>query len=52
MQAVGAYSGGKLGQIRDAKGKAVATVFMQLGSDQKYQILQGLLSKIMQQVTS
>ncbi|CAD6571787.1 MAG: hypothetical protein CYPHOPRED_004580 [Cyphobasidiales sp. Tagirdzhanova-0007] len=48
--AIGAYGGGKVGQIRDAKGKAVATVFMGLGSDQRYAILQGLLSKIMAQV--
>ena len=51
-QAVGAYSGGKIGQIRDAKGKAVATVFMSLSADKKYSVLQSLLAKVMAQVAS
>lgn len=44
-QAIGAYGGGKVGAIRDAKGKAVATVFKEMGGDQKAAILQALLSK-------
>lgn len=34
-----------MGAIRDAKGKAVATVFKDLGGDQKAAILQALLAK-------
>lgn len=52
LQAIGAYSGGKIGQIRDAKGKAVATVFMSLSADKKYSVLQSLLAKVMAQVAS
>ena len=32
---VGAYAGNRLGAIRDAKGKAVAAVFAELGGTQK-----------------
>ena len=35
---VGAYAGNRLGAIRDAKGKSVATVFMQLGGNQKAEV--------------
>ncbi|KAL7008326.1 hypothetical protein EMMF5_002055 [Cystobasidiomycetes sp. EMM_F5] len=49
--AIGAYGGGKVGAIRDAKGKAVATVFKEMGGDQKAAILQALLSKVMGSVT-
>jgi hypothetical protein len=35
---VGAYGGKRLGAIRDAKGKAVGAVFMELGNDQKAEV--------------
>ena len=35
---VGAYAGNRLGAIRGAKGKSVATVFMQLGGNQKAEV--------------
>ncbi|EIN13482.1 DnaJ-domain-containing protein [Punctularia strigosozonata HHB-11173 SS5] len=44
---VGAYGGKKLGQIRDAKGKAVGAVFMELGNDQKAEILRALAMKVL-----
>lgn len=34
----GAYAGNRLGAIRDAKGKAVATVFAELGGTQKAEV--------------
>jgi len=49
--ALGAYAGGKVGSVRDAKGKAVATVFAELGGDQKAQILQALLAKVIGSAT-
>ena len=35
---VGAYAGNRLGAVRDAKGKAVATVFAELGNEQKAEV--------------
>jgi hypothetical protein len=35
---VGAYAGNRLGAVRDAKGKAVAAVFAELGNEQKAQV--------------
>lgn len=35
---VGAYAGNRLGAVRDAKGKAVATVFAELGGTQKAEV--------------
>ncbi|KAH8926690.1 DnaJ-domain-containing protein [Atractiella rhizophila] len=45
--AVGGYGGSKLGAIRDAKGKAVYHVFMDLGADQKAEILRNLAFKVL-----
>ncbi|KAJ3520983.1 hypothetical protein NM688_g9081 [Phlebia brevispora] len=44
---VGAYAGNRLGAIRDAKGKSVASVFSELGGDQKAQILRALAAKVL-----
>ncbi|KZT06834.1 DnaJ-domain-containing protein [Laetiporus sulphureus 93-53] len=44
---VGAYAGNRLGAIRDAKGKSVASVFAQLGSNQKAEILRALATKVL-----
>ncbi|KAI0318486.1 DnaJ domain-containing protein [Amylostereum chailletii] len=44
---VGAYAGNRLGAIRDAKGKSVATVFSQLGGSQKAEILRALAMKVL-----
>ncbi|KDE09688.1 hypothetical protein MVLG_00092 [Microbotryum lychnidis-dioicae p1A1 Lamole] len=44
--AVGGFAGSKLGAVRDAKGKAVYTVFKELGSDQKAQVLAALAAKV------
>jgi hypothetical protein len=35
---VGAYTGNRLGAIRDAKGKSVAAVFSELGAPQKVEV--------------
>lgn len=35
---VGGYAGNRLGAIRDAKGKAVASVFAELGGTQKAEV--------------
>lgn len=35
---VGAYAGNRLGAVRDAKGKAVAAVFAELGHEQKAEV--------------
>ena len=35
---VGAYTGNRLGAIRDAKGKSVAAVFSELGGAQKAEV--------------
>ena len=35
---LGAYAGNRLGAIRDAKGKSVAAVFSELGSNQKAEV--------------
>jgi len=43
---VGAYAGNRLGAIRDAKGKAVAAVFAELGGEQKAEIIKALAMKI------
>lgn len=43
---VGAYAGNRLGAIRDAKGKAVAAVFAELGNEQKAEIIKALAMKI------
>jgi len=43
---VGAYAGNRLGAIRDAKGKAVAAVFAELGGTQKAEIIRALALKI------
>ncbi|KAI0034305.1 DnaJ-domain-containing protein [Vararia minispora EC-137] len=44
---VGAYAGNRLGAIRDAKGKAVAVVFKELGGQQKAEILRALAMKVL-----
>ncbi|KAI0079566.1 DnaJ-domain-containing protein [Panus rudis PR-1116 ss-1] len=44
---VGAYAGNKLGAIRDAKGKSVASVFSDLGGSQKAEILRALAAKVL-----
>jgi len=49
--AIGGYAGGKIGSIRDAKGKAVATVFSELGGDQKAAIIAALMKKVLGSVT-
>ena len=35
---VGAYAGNRLGAIRDAKGRSVASVFADLGGNQKAEV--------------
>lgn len=44
---VGGLAGSKLGAIRDAKGKSVASVFAELGGQQKAEILRALAMKIL-----
>ncbi|KAN0125179.1 DnaJ domain containing protein [Russula decolorans] len=44
---VGAYTGNRLGAIRDAKGKSVAAVFSELGAPQKVEILRALALKVL-----
>ena len=43
---IGGFAGSRLGSIRDAKGKAVYTVFTELGADQKAAILKALAVKV------
>jgi hypothetical protein len=43
---VGAYGGKRLGAIRDAKGKSVASVFTQLGAGQKAEVSVLLFRKL------
>jgi len=43
---VGAYAGNRLGAVRDAKGKAVAAVFAELGHEQKAEIIKALVVKL------
>jgi len=44
---VGAVAGNRLGAVRDAKGKAVAAVFNDLGGQQKAEVLRALASKVL-----
>ncbi|KAI9508804.1 DnaJ-domain-containing protein [Russula earlei] len=44
---VGAYTGNRLGAIRDAKGKSVAAVFAELSGAQKAEILRALALKVL-----
>jgi len=44
---VGSYAGNRLGAVRDAKGKSVASVFSQLGGSQKAEILRALAMKVL-----
>ncbi|KAG5648107.1 hypothetical protein DXG03_007142 [Asterophora parasitica] len=44
---VGAYAGNRLGAVRDAKGKSVASVFNELGGSQKAEILRALALKVL-----
>lgn len=43
----GAVLGNRLGAIRDAKGKSVGEVFINVGSDQKAEVLKALASKVL-----
>ncbi|KAJ7631202.1 hypothetical protein FB45DRAFT_979295 [Roridomyces roridus] len=44
---LGAVAGNRLGAVRDAKGKAVAAVFSELGGSQKAEILRALALKVL-----
>ncbi|KIK06856.1 hypothetical protein K443DRAFT_129441 [Laccaria amethystina LaAM-08-1] len=44
---LGAFAGNRLGAIRDAKGKSVASVFNELGGQQKAEILRALAMKVL-----
>ncbi|KAL0575980.1 hypothetical protein V5O48_005980 [Marasmius crinis-equi] len=44
---LGGYAGNRLGAIRDAKGKSVASVFNELGGSQKAEILRALAMKVL-----
>ncbi|KAJ6503277.1 DnaJ domain-containing protein [Mycena vitilis] len=44
---LGAVAGNRLGAIRDAKGKSVASVFTELGGNQKAEILRALAVKVL-----
>ncbi|CCA67878.1 hypothetical protein PIIN_01701 [Serendipita indica DSM 11827] len=44
---MGGYAGNRLGAIRDAKGRAVLTVFNELASEQKAEILKSLAFKVL-----
>lgn len=44
---MGGYAGNRLGAIRDAKGKSVASVFTELGADKKAEILKALAFKVL-----
>ncbi|KAN0065963.1 hypothetical protein ACQY0O_001097 [Thecaphora frezii] len=48
----GAFLGGQLGRIRDAKGKSVAEVFMGLAAAQRAEVLTRLLQKVLSQQTT
>jgi len=45
--ALGAFTGNRLGAVRDAKGKSVAAVFSELGNQQKAEILRALAMKVL-----
>ncbi|EGG06698.1 uncharacterized protein MELLADRAFT_106535 [Melampsora larici-populina 98AG31] len=45
--AIGSFAGNRLGSIRDAKGKSVSAVFLELDSVQKATILKGLAIKVL-----
>jgi len=38
---LGAFAGNRLGAVRDAKGKSVAAVFSELGTQQKFEVCIG-----------
>lgn len=38
---IGAFAGNRLGAIRDAKGKSVAAVFSELGTEQRFEVCIG-----------
>lgn len=44
---MGGYAGNRLGAVRDAKGKSVASVFAELGGDKKAEILRALAFKVL-----
>ncbi|KAI6005250.1 DnaJ domain-containing protein [Pisolithus orientalis] len=44
---LGAFAGNRIGAVRDAKGKSVAAVFAELGTDQKVEILRALAVKVL-----
>jgi len=44
---MGGYAGNRLGAIRDAKGKSVASVFAELGADKRAEILKALAFKVL-----
>ncbi|KAG1716550.1 hypothetical protein ID866_602 [Astraeus odoratus] len=44
---LGAFAGNRIGAIRDAKGKSVAAVFQELGTEQKVEILRALAVKVL-----
>ncbi|KIM67181.1 hypothetical protein SCLCIDRAFT_108533 [Scleroderma citrinum Foug A] len=44
---IGAFAGNRLGAIRDAKGKSVAAVFSELGTEQRFEILRALAMKVL-----
>ncbi|KAL6302200.1 DnaJ domain-containing protein [Sparassis latifolia] len=44
---IGAAAGNRLGAIRDAKGRSVASVFADLGGNQKAEILKALAAKVL-----
>ena len=43
----GAVVGNRLGAIRDAKGKSVGQVFMNLGANQRAEVLKALAMKVL-----
>jgi len=47
----GAVIGNRLGAIRDAKGKSVAQVFMNLGASQRAEVLKALAMKVLGSVS-
>ncbi|KAF8446098.1 DnaJ domain-containing protein [Boletus edulis BED1] len=44
---LGAFTGNRIGAVRDAKGKSVAAVFGELGATQKAEILRALAMKVL-----
>lgn len=48
----GAFAGSQLGRIRDAKGKSVAEVFVNLGAGQRAEVLTRLLQRVLAQQAS